>query len=497
MDKFSPRREILKGGLASLASLFVLPFGRRNTYPDFYNSSLVANQLLHQKTQSVKHEENEVVYFWSGALTPTSIKINVRLIAGALTQIKYVSAAGEEKLSEPVDLTLINSFDNYIATFELTDLVPNMGYKYWVVMDGIEYNLEGSFTTPADGPFSFKVAFGNCSRTGSTSKIYSEILEKAPLMFMHLGDFHYENIKIAAPYKFREAYRRVLTSTTQSELYHKTPVMYIWDDHDYGGNNTNSESKSAKTAQDLYRQCVPHYPLVKPEGAIYQSFRIGRIKFVVTDGRSNRDPDTEPDNESKSMLGKAQKEWLKDELLRGKFEGPLTVWVNNVSWISSADPDTWAGYQTERAEIATFIEENEIENIAMLCGDAHILAMDDGSNNRYGAQGKRLFPVFHAGPLDSTPVFRGGPYTQLAPLENGNYGMMEVVDTGNGIDIYWSGYSVSSIEEEDRTRDSQPDPDSDIEAKNQLLTFAFSMPEPEKLASRMEHRAFLPLVQKD
>ncbi len=491
MDEFKPRREIIKGGLASFASLMVAPFWGRTTHPSF-NSSLLANQLLSLKEEQAAQVKSEVVYVWSGALQPTSIKINVRLTAGALTQIKYVSAAGVEKVSEPVDLNLINSFDNYIATFQLEDLTPGMAYRYWVLLDEVSYNLEGSFRTPTDGPFSFKVAFGNCSRTGSTSPIYTDILEKAPLMFMHLGDFHYENIKIAAPYKFREAYKQVLTSPTQSKLFQNTPIMYVWDDHDYGGDNTNSESKSAQTAQDLYRHCVPHFPLAQDEGAIYQTFRIGRIKFIVTDGRSNRDPDTLPDNASKSMLGSDQKEWLKDELLKGKFEGPLTIWVNNVSWISSADPDTWAGYQTERNEIATFIEDNEITNIAMLCGDAHILAMDDGSNNRFGDQGKRLFPVFHAGPLDSIPRFRGGPYTQVAPLENGHFGMMEVVDSGNGIDVFWSGYSVTQTE----AKRNQTDPSNSAE-EQQLLTFAFSMPEPAKLATRNDHHAFLPIVQKD
>ena len=65
----------------------------------------------------------------------------------------------------------------------------------------------------------------------------------------------------------------------------------------------------------------------------------------------------------------------------------------------------------ERRELADFIKDNHIVNLCQISGDAHMIAIDDGSNSDYATDGGACIPVFWAGPLDRTPSPKGGPYT--------------------------------------------------------------------------------------
>jgi hypothetical protein len=103
-----------------------------------------------------------------------------------------------------------------------------------------------------------------------------------------------------------------------------------------------------------------------------------------------------------------------------------------VPWIGSrsAGADHWAGYSTERAEIADFIADNEITGLLMLAGDAHMLAIDDGSNNDYATNGGASFPVFQAAALDRRGTVKGGPYSEGTYPGGGQFGLVTVEDGG-------------------------------------------------------------------
>jgi hypothetical protein len=71
--------------------------------------------------------------------------------------------------------------------------------------------------------------------TGSENRVFDVIRELHPLFYMNVGDFHYLNIKTNSVTIFRMAYDQVLLSPQQSLLYRFVPFTYIWDDHDFAG----------------------------------------------------------------------------------------------------------------------------------------------------------------------------------------------------------------------------------------------------------------------
>jgi hypothetical protein len=370
-----------------------------------------------------------VEWAWSGGINTTGATVKARL-ADDHERVRLAVS-----LEEDVFVTGTVG-DHDIATFAVTGLTADTRYFYAVEADGqLERARPGSFRTFPEGPASFSFAFGSCARTGSNGVVFETIAAHDPLFYLATGDIHYENIQSDQTGPFLDAYQELLTRPAQSALYLSTGLAYVWDDHDFGGDNSDSTSISREPVQAVYDAVVPHYPLKAEDGSIYQSFSVGRVRFLMTDNRSARTPASLPDGPAKSMLGEEQKAWLKRELLAARDEYQLIVWVSSGPWIDSAEDgkDTWGGYATEREELADFITDNGIDNILMLSGDAHMLAIDDGTNSEGG------FPVFHAAALDRHGRVKGGPYSEGTYPDSGQFGLVTIEDGGDEMTVQLSG----------------------------------------------------------
>ena len=88
----------------------------------------------------------------------------------------------------------------------------------------------------------------------------------------------------------------------------------------------------------------------------------------------------------------------------------------------------------------------------MLSGDAHMLAIDDGTNTGFTRNGKGGFPLFHAAAIESRPSRKGGIYTKgskngkpgLGIAGTGQYGVMEVKypPASDSPRVFWIGKRV-------------------------------------------------------
>ena len=388
-------------------------------------------------------------FAWSGALTPNSIEIVAGLWANEPVQL--VVRPDTDSLLTATSAPFSVGETGRVIAATVAGLTPGVRYTY-AFESGGEVLREGTFRTPADGPFSFNVAIGGCSLTGSDRPVYEAIRERDPLFFLHIGDMFYEDIKVNDPSVYRRAFGRVLRSRRQSALYRSAPIVYVWDDHDYGPNNSDRIAPGQEAARAVYDELVPHYPL--EGGPIYQAFSIGRVRFIVTDLRSSRDPVDYGDPGDRTTMGAEQKAWFKQELLAAKDRYPVIVWVSTVPWISPDAPtsDTWGGFPRERREIADFVRDNGIEGLVIVGGDAHMLAMDDGSNSDYATGGGAPIPVIQAAPLDQTGSSKGGPFSEgrypnpsTLPPHPGQWVEMSVRDEGGDeICVDWDGYRTDA-----------------------------------------------------
>jgi alkaline phosphatase D len=359
--------------------------------------------------------------------------IPVRLLLSLAEAAAAVRERPFESVSDP----------NGMAAFDLTGLEPATAYEYRVEPQG-GAPMRGRFRTFGDGPWNFRIAFSACADTGSASSVFDAIRDAKPDLFIHMGDIHYEDIGRNDAGRFRRAFDAVMASLTQGRLYRSLPIAYMWDDHDFGPNGSDASSASRPAALAVYREFVPHYPLRDDEGSgIHQAFTMGRVRVIVTDQRSQRSSSWRPPAD-RTMLGAEQLQWLKDELTAA-VGAPLVIWVNTVPWIASQGPgsDNWGSYAAEREAIANHIERLGLtRRLVMLSGDAHMVAIDDGTHSNYATgagPGTHGFVVMHAAPLDRRTSMKGGPYSHGVSRQRGQFGLLDVADDGRNLKVELSG----------------------------------------------------------
>jgi hypothetical protein len=394
---------------------------------------------------------DRVLWSWAGALQPTSFTVTARLLAGARQARLAVSADPGLARSRYSSVQTAGQDTGHTVRLTVTGLAPGTRYFYALEVDGrFDRVARGRLSTPPAGPASFRLAFGACARTGSSGSVFDAIRAVDPLFFLNTGDMFYGDLDTDDLPRFRRLYDQALTAPAQAALYRSTATAYLWDDHDFGPNNADRNSPTEPAASRAYREAVPHYPL--PAGAggpIFQAFTVGRVRFLLTDTRSARSPRNEPDDARKTALGIAQRDWLEAELRAGRDRYALMVWVNPIPWIDAtrAGADGWGGFSTERHQIADLIAAAGIHNLLMLAGDAHMLAIDDGSHSDYSGRGGAGFPVFHAGALDRPGEIKGGPYSGGTRTEGGQFGLVSVHDPGRGpVTVTLSGRTYTGAE---------------------------------------------------
>lgn len=393
-----------------------------------------------------------VAYGLTGAVTPSGFTASVKLDTPGTAVSLLVSTNSD--LSAPVGTFGPVTADAHgYAKVSATGLAAGTQYHYGWVLGGVTQAFRGRARTfPAQGqPASFTFAASSCNLTGSTHKVFTGIQNRAPLFFAHLGDWGYPNIATNDQAAFRVNYDSNMGSAPQAALMAAVPLTYLFDDHDFGPNDSDRTTPAAPAAQAVYRQVVPSYPLPDSAG-IYHSFWVGRVFFIATDVRSYRDPNTNPDSASKTALGPVQKAWFKEQMLAAKQAGAgLVVWLTPSVWKSGNGLgwDTWDDFPTERTELADFLRASNIRNVVIMCGDGHHLTFDDCSDYSTPGSGAPI-PVFCNSALDNVYILQGRNWSSGNPpavnCQGGeHYAYATITDTGSGpVTFDWRGVYVDN-----------------------------------------------------
>jgi hypothetical protein len=75
----------------------------------------------------------------------------------------------------------------------------------------------------------------------------------------------------------------------------------------------------------------------------------------------------------------------------------------------------------------------------MISGDAHMVALDDGTNTNYSTKSGKGFPLLHAAALDRPGSSRGGPYSHGEFPGTGQFGLVEIIDDGTDVSVVLEG----------------------------------------------------------
>jgi phosphodiesterase/alkaline phosphatase D-like protein len=436
------RRATLRTALAAVVATSVVLGGvvaaAATTYSQYWGPT-------HPQSTTPAPSTDVLEWMWAGGVTPTSGEIRLRVADNA--EVVRIRVSENAEMADPVVTVNTRPDGDRVAAARVDGLRPDTLYYYAAeVDDQLVRDRVQSFRTFPDAAASFTFALGSCQIGGSNGQVFDAMRATDPLFVLAMGDWTYGNIDRNDPERFRAQYDLNLTAPAQAALYAQAPIAYVWGDHDYGGNDADRTSPSRPAAMQIYRQMTPHYPLAnEPEAPIYQAFTAGRVRFVLTDTRSARDPVGDPSGAYRSTLGEQQREWLLGELAQADRYG-LVVWVNPDPWLAPDRPysDTWGGFADERRVIADAIAENDVDNLLMVSGDAHMLAFDDGTNTDFSSAQAGGFPLFHAAAVDRPGSVKGGPYTGPVLPGGGQFGTVEIHDDGTTVEATLTGWDWTS-----------------------------------------------------
>ncbi len=374
------------------------------------------------------------LWYWVGGVGPNDATVVARVAPGSEIDSVVVTYTDGTSSHPP---RAAQPDGHRFARIALTGLHPDSRYALRVSGErGGEpvCVVTGGFTTfpPHLGQSDVCLVLASCASTGSKGRVFDAIraVTPRPQAFVVMGDLHYENITADEPERYYQAYDAVHSSHPQRRLYREMPVAYVWDDHDFGDNNSDHSSPSRNAAWTAYRKAVPSYLEPDRSGAIYQEFSLGRVRVVMTDNRSERG------QEDGNLLTRAQEDWLVQRITDPAW--PLVIWVSPTPWISDdPDSDDWGRYSDQRERIASRIGDRN-RNLVSVSGDAHMVAIDDGTNAAYAGPGSG-FPVLNAASLDRQGSVKGAEFTGGKFPGAGQFGVITVNDRGEELAVELTG----------------------------------------------------------
>lgn len=306
---------------------------------------------------------------------------------------------------------------------EKTELKPETKYYYRAVLDDVSTDRVHSFRTfPSEKNVNFSFGFGSCQQGYNAGEpaLFPVIAKDSLRFFMQIGDWTYPDFGnpgkgynksmelLALTYKNRYDY----SYPFNSEVLSRMPVSYLYDDHDYAGNDADGTNEYKSNSVNAYSMFFPHYKLENPGNGIWQKFRFGDVEFFMLDLRTQRSANANSINSQgvfdppagHSILsgfdidGENQKSWLENSLKSSDAKwkviispvifNPRYMDALNDQKIAQLSPklqkgivDKWAGFPEDIEFLKSLINDNSIDNVIMVSGDSHSSYIDDGENS--------------------------------------------------------------------------------------------------------------------
>jgi alkaline phosphatase D len=225
-----------------------------------------------------------------------------------------------------------------------------------------------------------RIAFGSCNRQDAPQPLWKPILEDRPDLWIWMGDNIYGDSPVMDT--LRAKYNRQNAVVDYQVMKSSTPIIGVWDDHDYGINDGGKNYAQKKASRDLmfdFLNVPPDAPERKREGG-YSAHTYGegerKVKVILLDGRYFRDTLARVDrvyqnNTTGQILGEAQWKWLEKELKTSTAK--VNFIVSGIQFLPTEHAyEKWANFPQEREKLLNLIASSEVQNPILLSGDRHI-----------------------------------------------------------------------------------------------------------------------------
>ncbi len=241
-----------------------------------------------------------------------------------------------------------------------------------------------------------KISFGSCLEQWNPQKFWKPLNESKPDVFIWLGDNIYFDSYIADEKKF---YYSLLTEKKEyKDLKKTTRMLYTWDDHDYGVNDSGADYLDKINSQKIFLSAFDEKkdsPRWNRNG-IYDSYYFGekgnRVQIILLDTRYFRSdlkrsylkffgikknlPDTD---EKSTILGAEQWAWLEKELEK---EVDLRIIISSIQVVNDSHFfEKWGNFPNEREKFFNLIKSKNSKRVILLSGDRHLSEISKYNKN--------------------------------------------------------------------------------------------------------------------
>lgn len=321
------------------------------------------------------------------------------------------------------------AIDAFTASIPAIHLEPGTHYDYQLLINNEPITLKhtATFTTQSlwqwrTDPPDFTIAVGSCSYIneaqydrpgtpyGSDYQIFEQINNAQPDAMLWLGDNTYLR-EVDWNSRSGILYRYTHTRSTKElqALLANTHHYAIWDDHDYGPNDSDRSYILKDVAREVFTLFWgnPSYGLDGKHG-ITTAFTYNDMDFFLLDNRYFRTPNGMKIG-TPTILGETQLEWIIDALIHSSAPFKMVAVGGQVLNTAKIFETYSLLAPQERGYLLRRIEEEGITGVIFLSGDRHHTELSSFVN----AQGHEVYDLTVSPLTSGTGSDRDGEHNAL------------------------------------------------------------------------------------
>lgn len=233
-----------------------------------------------------------------------------------------------------------------------------------------------------------RIVIGSCADQDQPQPIWRAIQAARPDAFLFIGDNVYADTE--DPKAMAAAYAKLAAQPDYAAFAATdTPILPMWDDHDYGANDAGAEypmkAESQRQFLDFYG--VPADDPRRARPGVYHAEVFGpperAVQVILLDTRTFRGPlvprpgGDHPiegrylvqEDPSVTMLGEAQWAWLAEQL---DVPAKVRILVSGIQIVSEDHGwEKWMNLPHERARLYRLLADKKATGVVFASGDRH------------------------------------------------------------------------------------------------------------------------------
>jgi alkaline phosphatase D len=297
-----------------------------------------------------------------------------------------------------------------------------------------------------------RIVFGSCAKQSKDQPIWDAIIEAKPDLVILLGDNIYADTRDMNI--MREKYAALAAKPGFKRLRESTPIVAIWDDHDFGEDDAGADYPMKEESRRIFCDFwgEPAGSARRTRDGIYAGYLFGpagqRLQVIVPDLRWNRTPLVKADlggtpyvrwatgqaikgkpvpgpyvripDSSATMIGAKQWEWLDTQLAAPAdmriLASSLQVVADFPGW------EAWVNFAEDHQRLLETIRKRRADGLICISGDTHYAEVSRLDRNAPYP----LWDVTSSGLTEVWPVLPPNSRRMGEAYRDQNFGVLDI-----------------------------------------------------------------------